>query len=644
MRQIMDVRDYSQKVDQARDRYREAQEDLRASYEKNLDDMKETFDTRSEKQARNFNEHKLKLEEQNLVNNDLYSQKTKEAITKKQNEFKERLKDNTVKFEQERNNTKLDFKDKLSNLSESYKKSTEENNRFNDQTKKIMGERYKAANERYKNEFNEQISNLEEKSKRLDTQGKDKDREERVALAKDYGDKLENVRLSNNEQKFKEVSRLRGDIENLRTTFDRERDMQTDRQEERIAEMLKNKTKESEDAHHNFSNLQDDIRQKNIATQEREALKHKQESKQLEEKFNEDLRNIQRVHTQKVKGGTQADTLSDELRQTKTSYENRLDTSRKELAHTRLANSEKENLIDKNYREKLKDMKADHVEKLEKKEQVATDTLKKTVYELRDKNNSIVDRYKGEIASTRTQADSKFAALDEKNSARFKEQRVEFGKVVNTMNEKNMNTISSLKEDYSKDKSESIERSKKEFNDEKVSLKTEFNRQMGVKESLYENRLMEMEKKTNKIIENYENRISQIVRKADKEVEKIKLTEEERKVKEAQAQKIASDRMDKAHRTELLQLRDKYENMVARDRMQNEKLVNNIVQKYEDQLERERTESQKVMSIRLSEAQAQLERFYNSSEIEKENIRAQSDARIENMKLAMMAQERSKKA
>ncbi len=640
----MDVRDYSQKVDQARDRYREAQEDLRASYEKNLDDMKETFDTRSEKQARNFNEHKLKLEEQNLVNNELYSQKTKEAITKKQNEFKERLKDNTVKFEQERNNAKLDFKDKLSNLSESYKKSTEENNRFNDQTKKIMGERYKAANERYKNEFNEQISNLEEKSKRLDNEGRDKDREERVSLAKDYSDKLENVRLSNNEQKFKEVSRLRGDIENLRTTFDRERAMQTDRQEERVAEMLKNKTKESDDVHHNFSNLQDDIRQKNLATQEREALKHKQESKQLEEKFNEDLRNIQRVHTQKVKGGTQADTLSDELRQTKTSYENRLDTARKELANTHQANTAKENLIDKNYREKLKDMKADHVDKLEKKEQAATDTLKKTVYELRDKNNSIVDRYKGEIASTRAEADSKFSAADEKNSARFKEQRIEFGKVVNTMNEKNMNTISSLKEDYSKDKSESIERSKKEFNDEKVSLKSEFNRQMGVKESLYENRLMEMEKKTNKIIENYENRIAQIARKADKEVEKIKLTEEERKTKEAQAQKIASDRMEKAHRTELLQLRDKYETMVARDRMQSEKLVNNIVQKYEDQLERERTESQKVMSVRLSEAQAQLERFYNSSEIEKENIRAQSEARIENMKLAMSAQERSKKA
>lgn len=639
----MDVRDYSIKADKARDRYREAQEDLRASYDKNVEDIKSTYEQKTEKQARNYSEQKQKLEEQNLVNNDLYSSKTKEAVSKKQEDFKKRLKENVSRFEDERNNSKLEFKDKLSNLSEAYKKSADESNHFNDQTKRIMGERYQAANKRYQEDFNKQITNLEEKSKTQNIENRDHDKAERQVLAQKYGDNMENLRSSNNEQKFKEVSRLRGDIENLRTTFDRERDMLVDRQDERIVDMVKSKHKESNDNHQNFENLQSNLRQKNLSEQERQNQLHKRESKELSEKFNDDVRNIQRVTNQKVQGGTQVDTLQDELKQTKTSYENRLDAARKDLKDANQASTEKEEFIDKNYRDKFREMKSANVEKMEKKDQMAGENLKKSLYELKEKNNAVIDRYKGENFAIKNQGEEKIAHVAEKGHGRLKEQRIEFGKVVNTMNEKNMNTIASLKEDFSKDKSESIEKSKKEFNDEKVNLKTGFNRQITLKESLYEQRLAEMEKQTNKIIENYENRISQIVRKADKEVETIKNTEEERKIKEGQALKISMDNMQKAHRTEVMQMRDRFENMVAKDRVLNEQQMNRIVQKYEDQLDRERNESQKTMSIRLSEAQAQLERLYKSSEAEKENIRAQSESKIENMKLASMAQEKHSK-
>lgn len=199
----MDVRDYSVKVDQARDRYREAQEDLRASYDKNVEDIKSTYEQKAKKQSKNFAEQKIKLEEQNLVNNDLYSDKTKEAIAKKQVDFKNRLKDNTSKFEQERNETKLEFKDKLANLSESYKKSTEENNRFNDQTKKIMGERYNKANQRYQDEFNKQVSNLEDKAKVQDIENRNNDKAERQKLSKNFGENIEHLRASNSEQNLK---------------------------------------------------------------------------------------------------------------------------------------------------------------------------------------------------------------------------------------------------------------------------------------------------------------------------------------------------------------------------------------------------------------------------------------------------------
>ena len=142
----MDVKDYSQKLDQARDKYRMAEEDLRSSYDKSTKDTKETFDNKVSKQAHNYDTQKTKLEEQNLVNNELYSDKTKQAISERQVAFRNDIKKNSEKFDLDRNVMKSDFSDKLSNLSDSYNKSTEENNRFHDQAEKTMGERYSKAN------------------------------------------------------------------------------------------------------------------------------------------------------------------------------------------------------------------------------------------------------------------------------------------------------------------------------------------------------------------------------------------------------------------------------------------------------------------------------------------------------------------
>ncbi len=640
----MDVRDQSKAIDQARDRYREAQEDLRASYDKNLNQMKETFDAKTEKQSKTYAEHKTKLEEQNQVNNELYTEKTKSAINRGQQEFKERLRENVNRFETERNKSKADLSEKLTTISDSYKKSFDENNRYQDQIKKSMHERYTNANKNYQEDFNRQVKNLDENSKKAGIENRENDRQERINLMAKHSEEMEGQRTSSNEQKFKEVSRLRADNENVRTTYSRENQLLKDRQEERVAELFKMKDKESTDGQKNYEELQKNIRQKNVDAQERQNLAHKRESKELEKRFNDDVRNIQRVAAQKVKGGTQADTLHDELKQTKNSYENRLQAARDELSRNNQANTEKEEINDSSYREKLKQMKIAGVENLAKKEFEATEALNETIYQNRERNNALMDRYKSDTGNLKKEAEDRLAHVTKQSDGRMKEQRVEFGRVVNTMNEKNMDTINALKEDFSKDKTASIEKSKKDFNEEKISLKNEFNRQNAIRETMYEQKLAEMEKQTNKIIENYENRISQIARKAESEVESVKRREEGRTLKETQANKLAFQNLQKQNDNELAQVRDKYEGTIAKNQILNEVKTNTIVQKYEDQLNRERSEHQKELAVRLGEAQAQFERLHNASELERETLRNQYEQRMENMKLASLAQENSKKA
>ncbi|MBY0415813.1 MAG: hypothetical protein K2Q18_16700, partial [Bdellovibrionales bacterium] len=389
----MDVRDQSYKVDQAREQFKDAQKDLKSSYDKNVQQMKETFDSRIEKQANNYDKHKSKLEEDNKINNELYTDKTKTAIHKSQEEFKNKLRENTGRFEKERNDSKQEFNEKLTDLSSSFKKSLDENDRYQDQIKKSMTERYAGANKRYQEDFNDQINNMDSKFKSENIANRDADRKERMGLLKKSSEELEGIKANANDEKFKEVSRLRSDSENLRTTLSRENQLLKDRQEERVAELLKLKGRESDDGMKKFANLQDNIRQKNVDDQERQAVTHNKESKDLEHKFNEDIRNIQKIAAQKVRGGTSTDSLKDELIKTKMSYENRLSSARDEIAKNNKYNTEKEEIIDNGYRTKLREAKAMSVEKIAKNEVESNEILNKANNQNREKNTAIVEQY-----------------------------------------------------------------------------------------------------------------------------------------------------------------------------------------------------------------------------------------------------------
>lgn len=639
----MEVRDQS-KISQVKDQYREAQQELKGSYDKNLKQMKEGFEAKIDKQAKNYAEHKTKLEEENQINNEFYTDKTRSAIDRGQEEFKSKLRENSSKFEQEKSGSKAEFDEKLSSLSDSYKKSLNENNRYQSEIKKSLNDRYSNASKKSQDEFNTKVDDMSSKFRSEHAENIENSRQDRFGLLQKHSDELEEMRTGSNADKFKDINRLKNDNENLRTTLGRDNQMLKDRQEERVAELLKLKGQESDDGMKNFSNLQESIRQSNINDQDKQNQAHANERKNLETKFNEDVRNIQKIAAQKIRGGTSADSVHDELKKTKSSYENRLQSAREEIAKNNEANTEKIDVVDIGYREKLKEMKTANVENLARKESEANETLKQTVNINREKNSALVDRYKNENGAIKKEADDRLAQSGDESKNKIKAQRVEFGRVVNTINDKNMETINSLKDDFSKDKSTSIEKSKKEFNEEKVTIKNDFNRQNALKDSLYEQKLAELEKQTGKIINNYENRISQIVRKAETEVDSIKSKEETRVLKESQANKLAFESLEQEKRMESIQTRDKYEGIIAKNQALSEQKTSGLVRNYEDKLAKERTDHQKELAVRLGEARSQFERLYKSSELEKETMRVQYEQRMENVKLASSSQDNSKKA
>jgi hypothetical protein len=161
----------------------------------------------------------------------------------------------------------------------------------------------------------------------------------------------------------------------------------------------------------------------------------------LEKKFNEDLRNVRRLSDQKIRGANDVSVLKDENKQIVATYENRLANARDEAKKNRLKTLEKEENFDYQNTEKLKAAKLSAAEALDKKEADLNLQHKNSFQEARHKTNALVDRYKAELGNARLDTEEKLGKSDSKAKNQLKNQRIEFGKYINDVNDKQMEEI-----------------------------------------------------------------------------------------------------------------------------------------------------------------------------------------------------------
>jgi hypothetical protein len=640
----MEVKDYSQKLDSAREKYREAATDLKKSYDKDVDNLHQSYEHKLTNQSKNYDKSKSDLEEQNAVNNEFFSNKTKETISKRQDDFRNEIKQNVDRFSKDREKTKMDFDRKLTDISDSFKKSSEEKDKYHSEAKRTLDDRYQKATTNFEKSYRNQLSSLENHANEVITEERKDNNLRRNMMADSYQKELDGIRTNNREEKFKEVSRLANDNQNLRTNFALEKATADEERDARINDIIKNKNSEAYESQKNFSDLQDDIRSKNLADQENIKASHLEDTKNIQKRFSDDLKNIQRVSNQKITNGTEVESLKDENNQLRKTYENRLTNLKKDNQNILLENNDKMSNVDDQYKDTIKNLKQSHVAERDKSEREMNDSQNKILQGMKEKNASIIDRYKTDNSVSKNQAEQRLSQERMTAKSMAGKERIEFGKVVNTLNEKNIETISTLKNEFAKDKTEFIEKSKRDFNIEKTQMKDEFNNELALKDQMYNGKFQELENQTARIIDNYENRLEQLARKNDKEMEMFKIGAAERMSKEVEAYKTENEMINKSHQGEVANMRDKFERIIARDRTLSDQQATKISQKYEDQLERERFDHQRELSSKLTEAQAQFERLFKASELEKETMRNQYESRMENMKLSASEQQNSKKA
>jgi hypothetical protein len=203
--------------------------------------------------------------------------------------------------------------------------------------------------------------------------------------------------------------------------------------------------------------------------------------------------------------------------------------------------------------------------------------------------------------------------------------------------------LSSLKDDFAKNKTKMQVKNELEFSEEKRLLRDKLEQSLSQKDSINQQQIEDIKKEKNRIAESYEGKLERLVRQNEKEIETLKASNAEGRIKQEQAASFALDMNKQEHILEVKNLRSRYEKVIDKDRVMAEQQINHLVQSYEDQLDRERVAGQKELTLRINEAQMQLEKVYKGGEIEKEAIKSQYEDRLERMRLTSLEQVNSKK-
>lgn len=635
----MDIKD--QNV-QARNSYRAAQKELKNSYDKSLKSAQETFDHRTDKMSKNYAESKSKLEEENRVNKELYGDKTKETISQSQEEFRNKLKANADKFESEMFDSKKELSNKLSDLSDSYRTSAQENSRLNDQVKKAMKERFEATNSKLENTFNENTQELANNYKKNVDQIQKDSKSEKFELTRKNANDLNNQRQNSLDDKNTEISKLKDENQAIKETLTRENDFLKSRSEEKIANLNKTKNSSMQNARENFQVAQDKIKNLNELEHQNRSDSHREEIKNIQEKFQKNIETNNKITEQKVIGGSKAETLADQLKEANSSFNAKLRANREELAKNNARNTQEIQKVDQGYQKTFKNLKDDFNARSARQEQELITNKNQEVYATKDKLNSVIDTVKSNLAETDKMAAEKLNHQLEKNAKREKDQRVEFNKVVNHINDKNIENLNSLKEDFSKDKNSSIEGLKTQMAEEKLTMRNEFNRIVSIKDAQYEQKLANLEKQTKKMVESYENKIALIVNKADGEVEALKTNTELKNHKDAENTKLAIESIKSQKENEKSLMRSQYESVIERNQAASDQKVTQLVKKYEDQMTQMKNEHKKEVLTKVSEAESKYNRLSRNTQLNQSLAQSQYDQKLENAKLASLKQDHSK--
>lgn len=628
----MQVTDYSKKLASAREDYTEKAKTLREDYNENVENLQKTHESREATQRESYMTQKEELENKVADLNDRYDSKSREAIEQSQKEFRARLEDKRLAFDEEMKETREDMGSRLSDLSNSYRKAREEQDKYRDQIISQKTEAFEEAQKNRAGHFDSRVSSLTRKNRDDFHNFQREQASEKRDLIHSHKDQLQNLVSDSNLARQKVEAKNQEELEILRDAHGRESQAMRDHHSSALSEVINRKEVEKANLQNEYQNLTHNIIDRNEKQAEQTQRVNERVSRERENQYANDLQAVTRKSNEMVNSGGKLKNLEDEKRLAADGYEGRIRSLRNELEDSNYRNQTEKERMNKEFMAQTREQTAI----ADKQKAELQNSLREYHTDLqsrsREKNEKVISTYKNELLESRNSAEAQSIDSRIANNERLAEQRVAFNKTIESMSEKNRETINNIQEVNAKEQSRLIQDSKRKMHHEREDLKDELGAVFARKEDSYEKRIENLERDKKSLVESYESKLSTLEKKYTKELEQMRVIMAEtragdmrdyKRQLEVKERELVQDKMEmkQGFDKKLTTLRDRQETQLAK-----------LHERFTQTLESERVDHSREMKRKLDEAQVNYERLYDTAQMEKEQLKHQYEMRMEKLR------------
>ena len=626
----MEINDYSNRLSEARTRYNKATNEMRESYNKDLEHAKNTHKNIEKNQLKVFNKQKQELEETNKKNLDRYEKSLTKELDQRTERYRDNLANEKKQFAQDRHATMKNYKHKLDEISTSFDTASKEKEKLNNARKEMMEERFEDGLTTREKDFNEKLAKMQRKATDSVKEFRDQQTDEKRDLVGRYENEKKQLVQDANIARNKASGVHQAELQRLRDTHKQLQESQKNSFESSVENLSNNKEKEVTRIRGNFEELTNNIQERNAAVLKNQNKEHKEDKRNLENDFATDRNQLERK-TSKMINDTKEEHKVNGTDELKKRFDTRIDDLNHEIdniVERHVASSEKRA---EKTRKNIEDAELRHAHQIEKKEKEFRDYKQGEMTEAKDRFESTNDKYKKKVLKLETTLQDKSVEHDQEMREKISDQRREYAKQLNRMSQKNLDTVNDLNKDFAQEKTKLLQSERKRAHDDKKDLLKTMKESFAKKEKSLTTIIEDKTKKNQDIINSYENQLSMFQKKSADEINSITVLEHQKREALREALKNQVETLSLNHQKEIEKIRATNDRKIAEIKSNADLKTFKLTQRYENMLNNERKNALKNLKIKLGEANVKMERLAQAHKLDRETLIQQYESKIDQL-------------
>ncbi len=629
----MDINDYSNRLNQARTRFSDAQQELKENYNNDIERLEELHAKREENQRENYLKQKLNSEEESAARINRYDKDLKQELATRTERYNKGLEGERKQFNEDRKRLMDDYNQKLDSISKSFETSSTEKDKLHALYKDNMTERYEEGLSMREKDFNEKLATMQSTATEKINDYRDLTTREKKKLISDFGNERKQLVQDASIARNKANSRHQVEMERLREAAKQNETTLKNNFDSANTSLRQTKNAQIEGQRETFENLSKDIMDRNQAELIKLNRQNKAEKRDLERDFASNRLSLERRTNALINEGR-----GNKIEDTEKNLRSQHAIQVRNLKDTIEAN----NYIQNKQNERLAQGHSEELKKLESRHEQAIDEKDAEIRKVRETDIAAVKKELGDYQERMTKRNRDIAMESEANQVKARRnltdtldrQRTEFGREINKINLSNQQALSNVRDEMAKEQSKFIEKTRREVHHDREDLKDELRTNFAKKEESL-NKQIEMEKSEKmKMEEAYQKKIDVLTTKSAKELEKLKIIENERRIEEKRAANQQMLEQQREFEKTLSSLRREFDRRLSRAKSNSDIRAAKLTQKYEAQVKREREEHSATMDRQNRMMTENYNRLLHKTNMERDNLINQYELKIEKLREA----------